>query len=93
MHKTILHMAIETVPGYDDHISLFTKKPRLAQYADSTIYNYRLKISQAVLYLGKIYLQLHFFELVVDVVDYNLTGTGLYRECFYKFLQLSIRNV
>ena len=54
MSKNILDKAIEAVPRYGDRISLFTKKLRLAQYADSTIYNYRLKISQAVLYLGKI---------------------------------------
>ena len=54
MYKTHLHKAIETVPGYDDRISLFTKKLRLAQYADSTIYSYRLKISQAVLFLEKL---------------------------------------
>ena len=50
MNKNTLNMAIEAVPGYGDRISLFTKKLRLAQYADSTIYSYRLKISQAVLY-------------------------------------------
>lgn len=51
---TYLDQAIATVPRYGDRISLFTKKLRLAQYADSTIYSYRLKISQAVLYLKKI---------------------------------------
>ncbi len=35
-------------------VGLFTKKLLLAQYADSTIYDYRLKISQAVLYLNKL---------------------------------------
>jgi hypothetical protein len=54
MSNTYLHKAIETVPGYGDRILLFTKKLRLAQYADSTIYSYRLKISQAVLYLKKL---------------------------------------
>ena len=48
MNKNTLNMAIEAVPRYGDRISLFTKKLRLAQYADSTIYNYRLKITQAV---------------------------------------------
>ena len=54
MNKNTLNMAIEAVSGYGDRISLFTKKLRMAQYADSTIYSYRLKISQAVLYLGKL---------------------------------------
>jgi len=38
-------------------------------------------------------LQLYFFEMVVDVVDYNLTGAGLNRKYFDKFLQLSVRDV
>ena len=54
MYKTILHKAIEAVPKFEERISLFTKKLRLAQYADGTIYDYRLKISQAVLYLNKL---------------------------------------
>ena len=54
MPKNILDKAIEAVPRFGDRISLFTKKLRLAQYADSTIYSYRLKISQAVLYLEKL---------------------------------------
>ena len=52
MYKTILHKAIEAVPKFEERISLFTKKLRLAQYADGTIYDYRLKISQVVLYLN-----------------------------------------
>ena len=54
MPNTYLDKAIEAVPKFEERISLFTKKLRLAQYADSTIYSYRLKISQAVLYLGKL---------------------------------------
>ena len=54
MSKNILDKAIEVVPKFEERISLFTKKLRLAQYADSSIYNYRLKIAQAVLYLKKL---------------------------------------
>ena len=54
MSNTYLDKAIEAVPELGNRISLFTKKLRLAQYADSTIYSYRLKISQAVLYLKKL---------------------------------------
>jgi len=54
MPNTYLDRAIASVPKFGDRITLFTKKLRLAQYADSTIYSYRLKISQAVLYLKKI---------------------------------------
>ena len=31
-------------------IKLFTEKMRIAQYADNSIYDYRLKIAQAVLH-------------------------------------------
>ena len=54
MPKNHLDKAIEVDPEFKERISLFTKKHRLAQYADSTIYKYRLKISQAVLYLKKL---------------------------------------
>ena len=53
MPNTYLDRAIEAVPKFGERISLFTKKLRLAQYADGSIYDYRLKISQAVLYLNK----------------------------------------
>ena len=54
MPNTYLDKAIAAVPKFEERISLFTKKLRLAQYADGTIYDYRLKISQAVLYLNKL---------------------------------------
>lgn len=54
MPNTYLDKAIAAVPKFGERISLFTKKLRLAQYADSSIYDYRLKISQAVLYLNKL---------------------------------------
>ena len=43
---TTLDKAIAAVPKFGDSISLFTKKLRLAQYADNSIYDYRLKIAQ-----------------------------------------------
>ena len=46
MANTYLDKAIEAVPKLEERISLFTKKLRLAQYADSTIYSYRLKVFQ-----------------------------------------------
>ena len=50
MPNTTLDKAIAAVPKFGDRISLFTKKLRLAQYADNSIYYYRLKIAQAVLF-------------------------------------------
>jgi hypothetical protein len=52
MPNNTLDRAIEAVPKFEERIwRRFPKKLRLAQYADSSIYNYRLKIAQAVLYL------------------------------------------
>ena len=49
MPNTTLDKAIAAVPKFKVSISLFTKKPHLAQYADGSIYDYRLKIAQALL--------------------------------------------
>ena len=54
MPNTTLDKAIAPVPKFRDRISLFTKKLRLAQYADGSIYDYRLKIAQAVLFFNKL---------------------------------------
>ena len=45
MPNTTLDKAIAAVPKFRDRISLFTKKLRLAQYADGSIYDYRLKFA------------------------------------------------
>ena len=49
MPNTTLDKAIAAIPKFRDRISLFTKKLRLAQYADGSIYDYRLKIAQTFL--------------------------------------------
>ena len=54
MANNTLDKAIAAVPKFGDRISLFTKKLRLAQYADNSIYDYRLKIAQAVLFFKKL---------------------------------------
>ena len=46
MPNTTLDKAIAAIPKFRDRISLFTKKLHLAQYADGSIYDYRLKIAQ-----------------------------------------------
>lgn len=53
MSNTYLDMAIEAVPKFEK--LLFTKKLCLAQYADSTIYSYRLKISQEYIKRQKLF--------------------------------------
>lgn len=46
MINTTLDKVIAAVPKFGDSISLFTKKQRLAQNADNSIYDYRLNIAQ-----------------------------------------------
>ena len=41
MPNTYLDKAIAAIPKFEERISLFTKKLRLAQYADSTIRSLR----------------------------------------------------
>lgn len=82
MYKTNLTKAIEAVPGYGDRIELFTKKLRLAQYADGTIYDYRLKISQAVLYLNK--LPDHFTQEDIDRYLSMLLDRNKYSMSYFK---------
>ena len=47
MPNTTLDKAIAAVPKFGDRISLFTKKLRLAQYADGSIYDYPMTIHQS----------------------------------------------
>ncbi len=49
MPNTYLDKAIKAVPEFGNRISLFTKKLRLAQYADGTIYDYRLNRVEGIL--------------------------------------------
>ena len=48
MPNTTLDKAIAAVPKFGDRISLFTKKLRLAQYADGSIYDYPMTIHQLI---------------------------------------------
>ena len=48
MANNTLDKAIAAVPKFGDRISLFTKKLRLAQYADGSIYDYRLKSKHSI---------------------------------------------
>ena len=46
MANNTLDKAIEAIPNFGKRIKLFTEKLRIAQYADYSIYDYRLKIAQ-----------------------------------------------
>ena len=54
MPKNTLDKAIAAIPNFGTRIKLFTEKMRIAQYADNSIYDYRLKIAQAVLFFNKL---------------------------------------
>ena len=93
-----LDKAIEAVPGYGNRISLFTKKLRLAQYADSTIYSYRLKISQAVLYLQKLpdkFTQEDIDDYLLMLLERNHYSTSHFKHTvfglkdYYKYMGLN----
>ena len=90
MPNTYLDKAIEAVPELGNRISLFTKKLRLAQYADSTIYSYRLKISQAVLYLKK--LPDDFTQPDVDDYLTMLLDRNCYSLSFFKHTVFGLKD-
>ena len=97
MSSTYLDKAIEAVPKFEDRIAFFTKKLRLAQYADSTICNYRLKISQAVLYLKKLpdkFTQEDIDDYLSMLLDRNRYSISHYKHTifglkdYYKYMGL-----
>ena len=97
MPNTYLDKAIEAVPELGNRISLFTKKLRLAQYADSTIYSYRLKISQAVLYLKKLpddFTQADVDDYLTMLLDRNCYSLSFFKHTvfglkdYYKYMDL-----
>ena len=90
MPNTYLDRAIEAAPKFGDRISLFTKKLRLAQYADSSIYNYRLKIAQAVLYLKK--LPDDFTQADVDDYLSMLLDRNRYTISHFKHTVFGLKN-
>ena len=54
MSKTFIDKAYAVVPEFENRISRFDKKLRIAQYAEHSIYDYKLKIAQAVIYIQKL---------------------------------------
>ena len=94
MSNTYLDKAIEAVPRFAERISLFTKKLRLAQYADSTIYSYRLKISQAVLYLKKLpddFTQADVNEYLTMLLDRNRYSMSFFKHTIFGLKDIMAR--
>src|SRR5574344_1341219 len=90
MPNTTLDKAIAAVPKFRDRISLFTKKLRLAQYADGSIYDYRLKIAQAVLFFNKLP-----EEFTQTDIDYYLSTLLTKNRCsisFFKHTVFGLQN-
>ncbi|WP_172409958.1 hypothetical protein, partial [Prevotella sp. P2-180] len=71
---------IAAVPKFRDRISLFTKKLRLAQYADGSIYDYRLKIAQAVLFF-RVLSQEQIVRLLRNCSLYDKTLLAIIYDC------------
>ena len=82
MAKNTLDKAIAAVPEFGKRIQLFTKKLRLAQYADNSIYDYRLKIAQAVLFTNK--LPEEFTQTDIDYYLSTLLGKDRCSLTFFK---------
>ena len=51
MSKTFIDKVCAVVPEFENRIYRFDKKLRIAQYAEHSIYDYKLKIAQAVIYI------------------------------------------
>ena len=54
MSKSHIDKACAVVPEFENRISRFDKKLRIDQYAEHSIYDYKLKVAQAVMYLQKL---------------------------------------
>ena len=85
MANNTLDKAIAAVPKFGDRISLFTKKLRLAQYADNSIYDYRLKIAQAVLFFKKLP-----EEFTQSDIDYYLSALLDKNRCSLSFFKHTV---
>ena len=82
MPKNTLDKAIAAVPEFGKRIKLFSEKLRIAQYADCSIYDYRLKIAQAVLFTNK--LPEEFTQTDIDYYLSTLLGKDRCSLTFFK---------
>ena len=91
MANNTLDKAIEAIPNFGKRIKLFTEKLRIAQYADNSIYDYRLKIAQAVLFFKKLP-----DEFTQTDIDYYLSTLLDKNRCslsFFKHMIVSIQSL
>ena len=85
MANNTLDKAIEAVPKFGKRIKLFTEKLRIAQYADNSIYDYRLKIAQAVLFFNKLP-----EEFTQTDIDYYLSALLEKNRCSLSFFKHTV---
>ena len=85
MPKNTLDKAIEAVPNFGKRIKQFTEKLRIAQYADGSIYDYRLKIAQAVLFTNKLP-----EEFTQTDIDYYLSTLLDKNRCSLSFFKHTV---
>ena len=82
MANNTLDKAIAAIPEFGKRIKLFSEKLRIAQYADCSIYDYRLKIAQAVLFTNK--LPEEFTQTDIDYYLSTLLGKDRCSLTFFK---------
>ena len=80
MANNTLDKAIEAIPNFGKRIKLFTEKLRIAQYADNSIYDYRLKIAQAVLFF-RVLSQEQIARLIRNCSLYDKTLLAIIYDC------------
>ena len=85
MANNTLDKAIAAIPNFGKRIKLFTEKLRIAQYADNSIYDYRLKIAQAVLFFNKLP-----EEFTQTDIDYYLSTLLTKNRCSLSFFKHTV---
>ena len=93
MPNTILDKAIAAVPKFGNRIELFTKKLHLAQYADNSIYDYRLKIAQAVLFFNKLPVGVWHHLNGCEKSDFLFPVHGMSYKFYGRFMKLLTRRL
>ena len=90
MSNTFIDKACAVVPNFKNRISLFHKKLSIAQYAEQSIYDYKLKIAQAALYLQK--LPDDFTQDDVEGYLSSLLDQKRYSISFFKHTVFGLQN-
>ena len=90
MSKTFIDKACAVVPEFENRIYRFDKKLRIAQYAEHSIYDYKLKIAQAVIYIQK--LPDDFTQDDIEGYLSSLVDQQRYSISFFKHTVFGLQN-